>query len=119
MRNMLSALALGSAMLLGTAGASHAFTGTWYFSNDPDYSEDVRLGDASDGSYLQLYGTENYCGRPGAPYSSMRRVMRQSNDFNGYINWRIDRDCGDDVRICVKNQYGNWACSTYQNGGWN
>lgn len=99
-----------------TATVASAYTGGWNTEYVDGYGREVLfLGDNSDGSYRELIGTREWCRQSGSSYATMRSVVEQEYD---QISWWVDADCGDVVRICVRNSYGRGACSSYLDGGW-
>ncbi len=108
-------LSAAAALLLGTTQVALAYyEGSW--SYDSHVYETMELGDNSDGSVRFLEGTAYYCGRPGASYSTMHQVLRNTGGAD--ITWWVADDCGTFVRICVQNWRGQKACSTYIDNGW-
>jgi hypothetical protein len=106
-----------AAMLTVSAGGAFAYYGGWHFDNNAGGWEILSLGDSDDGTYLHLEGDAGRCGTKGASYAKMRSIL--NNNDGDYIDWWIDADCGDLVRICLENKYGQSACSTYWYVGWN
>lgn len=119
MRRFFAALTIACAALLlaPSAKAQDYYYGAWEFGNDG--TEYLYLGDNMDGTYLYLRGDRGYCGRPGASYTSIRQILLNQVDD---VSWWIDDYCSsgrrDFVRICVENDYGQRACSTYRDMGW-
>ncbi len=122
-RKTLLAAAAAVSMLavsVGGASANETYEGGWYTDNNLGGSEVLYLGDNSDDTYLHLSGASGYCGQPGASYARMRSVIGHEYD---QITWSINQVCSDDygndfARICVQNSYGDSACSTYREVGW-
>ena len=118
LRKVVLGVGAALALSLSTLSAS-AFEGDWYYDNNVGGSEVLNLGDNSDDSFLVLRGTDRYCGRPGAPYSRIRNVLRRNGTDGEQITWWIANTCDDGyVRICVENWRGEQACSTYEDYGW-
>lgn len=118
MKKLLIAALASIALAAGAGTANASYYGGWYYNDDPgDGYEVLALGDSSDGTYRYLRGTSRYCGRPGASYATMRRVLNRSGDDG--ISWWVNHSCDDGyVRVCVENWRGESACSTYWDGGW-
>ena len=105
-----------ASVLVGGVSVANAddYLGGWQY--DSYGYETMILGDG-DGSGLYLTGTDRYCGRPGAGYRTMHRIL--DNTGGGFIHWWVDQGCSDGfVRVCIENQYGQQACSTYYDDGW-
>lgn len=117
-KTLFAAVAATSMLAMSVASAS-AFEGGWYTDDNLGGSEVLYLGDNSDDSYFHLSGASGYCGRPGASYAKMRSII--GNEYD-QITWWIDQECSgggiDYVRVCVENSYGQSACSTYREIGW-
>lgn len=114
-RKMLMTAVAAVAMLAVSAGAAFAYYGGWYYNDVPGEWEDLRLGDNSDGLYLHLSGTRDWCVKRGVPYSKVRNLLSR-NDTE--ITWWVDADCGSIARICVQADWGEVACSSYWVDGW-
>ena len=109
-------MAVAAIAMVASAGVAEAYQGGWYVDNNRGGSEILYLGDNSDDTYRSLRGTSRYCGRRGASYATMRRVL--GNEYD-QITWWEDHVCNDGyVRVCVQNSYGQRACSTYEDYGW-
>lgn len=118
-RKMLTTAVAVVTMLAVSAGAAFAYTGDWYYDDNPGWSEVLRLGDNTDGTFRHLSGSERYCGRPGASYAKMRRILLRNGTDGEQIDWWVADTCSDNhVRICVENWRGESACSTYWDDGW-
>ncbi len=103
-------------MVLATAGAACAYEGGWDTTQYDEWGRELLiLGDNSDDTYQGFSGTRNYCGRRGTSYSNMRAIVNAEYD---QITWWIDADCGQVVRVCVQNSYGDVGCSSYLDRGW-
>lgn len=99
---------------------AQSYSGGWYyFEQGGGYLEELWLGDG-DHYGLHMRGTSRFCAQPGAAYHRIRSILNNANDFsNGFVTWWIANSCSDGyVRVCVRNPYGEQACSTYQDWGW-
>jgi len=123
-KKALLGLAAVAVLALGTAAfatpASAAYYGGWYYNDNPGGWDVLQLGDGH-GRYLHLIGTEVSCGDRGAPYAQIHQVLSDGNDASrdGFVTWWVVNTCdGQYDHICVQNDWGNSACSTYQIDGW-
>lgn len=123
-RKMLLGAVVAAAMLAASASGAFAATiyyGGWYYDDNPGGWDVLQLGDSNRGRFLHLVGTEVSCGTKGAPYARIHQVLSDANDAsdNGFITWWITNTCDSNYdRICVQNDFGATACSTYQIDGW-
>jgi len=117
-RKTLIAIAAAMAMCIASS-AAYAYVGDWAYDDTPGGWEILNLGNNTNGAVRILRGTKRYCGRPGAAYATMRRVLLRNGTEGEQINWWVDATCRDGyVRVCVRNWRGESACSTYWDGGW-
>jgi len=123
-RKSLVSIALASVLMLAgslavATPASAAYYGDWYYDNNTGGWDIVQLGNGN-GNYLHLEGTEISCGSKGAPYARLHQVMSDANYASGYIEWWVAKSCdnGNFYKICVRNDYGDQACSAYEVLGW-
>ena len=101
--------------LTAATTASADYYGGWLYDDNPGGREITILGNGN-GYGLYLTGYTGACGPRGASYATMRNVMSETG--GGWISWWIDQDCGSTVRVCVQNDWGQWACSSYYDHGW-
>lgn len=100
--------------MLSVPTYAQEYVGGW--AHGPGYAV---LGDNSDDSGLRLGTTSRYCGIPGSSYSVMNGIMRRNGQSGEQIYWWIDQECSDGyIRICIENRFGESACSTYRDLGW-
>lgn len=108
---LLAALAVSTLALSSPAFAER---GDWGWIDDPDAPESMYLT-RSDGSRLDLSGTERYCVWPGDSYAYVRSVLVRNGLEGRKISWKVANWCNDGyARICVTNRYQERACSTYE-----
>lgn len=115
-----AAIILAVGLLVADSAEAQRYQGGWSFApGGQGRAERLWLGDGN--TYgLHLSGTSRFCGQPGASYARMRQVLRGTRGFSpDYITWWIANTCRDGyVRVCLRNQRGAQACSTYGNRGW-
>ena len=108
-------IALGVVALSLLASPAYAdYWGSWRHSQSGGY---LSLGDQSDNTYRHLGSTSRYCVYQGDSYYTMKSVLDRQG--NAQVNWWVNKECnGGFVRICLRNRYGETACSTYEDLGW-
>lgn len=108
-------------MTPATHAAEYYESNAWRFDDNRGAGnrEVLLLRDDRTGRYLYLRGTSRHCIFDGASYSTMRAVMRRNAHSPVPLQWSIVNRCADGIiRICVENQIGQRACSSYIDAGW-
>jgi hypothetical protein len=118
-KKILLVVAAAASIIFAPNVASAAFEGNgWYYNNNAGGYEILKLRNDSSGSYLALSGTAAACGPRGVPYARIRAILAANQQSSLPVRWWISNDCGEYVRICIENQRGARACSTYFKEGW-